>query len=199
MARYIGPKDKLSRREGIDLFGKGSKLTRINIPPGVHGAKTYRSKSQYARQLREKQKAKRIYGVLEKQFKRYISMALKTKGNTGDALLSLLEKRLDNVVYRLNFAPTRPAARQLVSHRHVLVNNKKVNIASYQVAKGDIVTLDSKAIEIPATKKKLSEKNVQIPKWLGRKAVVGTIKREPKADDVLEPISIQDIIEFYSR
>jgi len=199
MARYTGPKDRLSRREGVDLFGKGSRLTRINIPPGVHGMRRARRLSQYGRQLREKQKAKRFYGIMERQFENYVTKALKSKGNTTNRLFSLLERRLDNVVYRLSFAPTRPAARQLVSHRHVLVNGKIVNIPSYQVKVGDVVSLSGKALEIPAIKKTFGEKSVKIPKWLRRKAAAGTIKREPNSDDVNEPISHQDIIEFYSR
>src|SRR3972149_2260831 len=131
MARYTGPKDRLSRREGFDLYGAGAKLTRLTVPPGMHGPRGMGKTSRYGRQLREKQKVKRLYGVLEKQFRKYVDHALKSKGNTGEVLLSLLEKRLDNVVYRLGITPTRSAARQLVSHRHVFVNGKKVNIPSY--------------------------------------------------------------------
>jgi small subunit ribosomal protein S4 len=199
MGRYTGPKDRLSRREGVDLFGKGSKLTRINIKPGVHGAKLSRSQSYYGKQLREKQKVKRIYGIREEQFRRYIDKALKSKGNSTDVLFSLLERRLDNVVYRLHFANTRPAARQLVSHRHVLVNGKKVNIPSYQVEKGDVITLDSKALQIPYVKKTIDEKNVKIPEWLNRKAAVGKVAGLPSFEDVTEPVSAQDVIEFYSK
>jgi small subunit ribosomal protein S4 len=199
MARYTGPKDRLSRREGVDLFGKGTKLTRLNVPPGIHGAKRTRVASQYGRQLREKQKVKRIYGVFERQFRNYIKEAFKSRGNTGESLLSLLERRLDNVVYRLGFAPTRPSARQLVSHRHVLVNAKKVNIPSYRVKVGDTITISAKALEIAPIKKKIEEKNVTIPGWLERKAVVGLVKKEPTASDISEPISLQDIVEFYSR
>ncbi len=199
MGRYTGPKDRLSRREGFDIFGKGSKLTRLNIPPGMHGAKLFVSRSNYGRQLREKQKVKRIYGVREGQFKRYVDVALKTKGNTSDALFSLLERRLDNVVYRLKFAPTRPAARQLVSHRHVLVNGKKLNIPSYQVKVGDTISLSPKAMEIPYLKEIFSEKNVKIPSWLERKGGVGIVKSLPTLDDVTEPVSVQDVIEFYSK
>jgi small subunit ribosomal protein S4 len=200
MARYTGPKDRLSRREGFDLFGKGAKLTRLMVPPGVHGPKgTRRRVSQYGRQLREKQKVKRLYGVLERQFKRYVAEALKSKVNTADKLLSLFERRLDNVVFRLGFAPSRPAARQLVSHRHILVNGKKVNIPSYQVKVGETIGLTSTAIEIPAVKKLLEVKEPKIPDWLQRKAAVGKIKRQPVTDDVPEPISTQDIVEFYSR
>ena len=199
MARYLGPKDRLSRREGFDLFGKGAKLTRLTVPPGVHGPKGVRRQTQYGRQLREKQKAKRFYGVMEKQFKKYVTQALKAKGNTGERLLSLLERRLDNVVFRLGFAPTRPAARQLVSHRQVFVNAKKVNIPSYQVKPGETIGLTAKALEIPAVKKLLAAKDPKIPAWLIRRAAVGKVKKEPTAEDVTEPISTQDIVEFYSR
>ena len=200
MARYTGPKDKLSRREGFDLFSKGGKLTRLTVPPGVHGPKgTRRRVSQYGKQLREKQKTKRLYGVMEKQFRKYVSVALKSKGNTGEALLSLLERRLDNVIFRLGFAPTRPGARQLVSHRHVFVNGKKVNIPSYQVKEGETITLSSKAIEIPAIRALLEVKDPKVPEWLLRKAAAGKIKRKPQREDITEPISEQDIVEFYSR
>jgi len=199
MARYTGPKDRLSRREGFDLFGKGAKLTRLTVPPGVHGPKGLRGPSQYGKQLREKQKVKRLYGVLEKQFRKYITEALKTKGNTGEMLLSILERRLDNVIFRLGFAPSRPAARQLVSHRQVLVNGKRVNIPSYQVAPGETVSLSAKAINNPVVKKMLEDEKYQAPEWLKRKAAVGLIDRKPKVEDLTEPISVQDIIEFYSR
>ena len=199
MARYTGPKDRLSRREGFDLFGKGAKLTRLTVPPGVHGPKGLRGPSQYGKQLREKQKVKRLYGVLEKQFRKYVTEALKTKGNTGEMLLSILERRLDNVIFRLGFAPSRPAARQLVSHRQVLVNGKRVNIPSYQVAPGETVSLSAKAINNPVVKKMLEDEKYQAPEWLKRKAAVGLIDRKPKVEDLTEPISVQDIIEFYSR
>lgn len=199
MARYTGPKDRLSRREGFDLFSKGAKLTRLNVPPGMHGPKGARRSSEYGRQLREKQKVKRLYGVFEKQFKTYVNKASKVKGNTGEALLSLLEKRLDNVVFRLGFSPTRPAARQIVSHRHVLVNGKKVNIPSCQVKIGDTISLDFKGLTIPAVKKTLEEKDRKIPTWLERKAAVGLVKNEPSREDIIEPISEQDIVEYYSR
>jgi len=169
MAKYNGPKDRLSRREGFDLFGKGAKLTRLTVPPGMHGPKGTRMSSQYGRQLREKQKVRRIYGVLERQFKRYIGQALKSRGNTGEVLISTLERRLDNTIYRLGFAPSRPAARQLVGHRHVLVDGEKVNIPSFQVRAGNIITLTTKAMEIPSIKKLLSEEDHKVPSWLARK------------------------------
>lgn len=199
MARYTGPKDRLSRREGFDLFGAGAKLTRLAVPPGVHGPKGTRMLSQYGRQLREKQKVKRLYGVLERQFRRYVEEALKTKGNTGETLLSLLERRLDNVVFRLGFAPTRPGARQLVSHRHVLVNGERVNVPSYQVRAGEAIGLSGKALAIPSIKKVLEEKDRKIPGWLKKKAAVGAVTRDPKMEDIQEPISVQDIVEYYSR
>jgi len=199
MARYTGPKDRLSRRENFDLFGSGSKLTRLSVPPGIHGPRGARRGSQYSRQLREKQKVKRLYGLMERQFKNYIKTASKAKGNTGEMFLSLLERRLDNVLYRLGFAPSRPAARQLVSHRHVLVNGKKLNIPSYSVKIEDTISLSAKAIEIPHIKKLVIEEDYKLPDWLERKAVVGKIVRFPKKDDVSEPISEQDIVEFYSR
>lgn len=199
MARYTGPKDRLSRREGFDLFGKGAKLTRISVPPGVHGPKGTRRQSEFGRQLREKQKAKRFYGVMEKQFRGYVNKALKARGNTGEKLMNLLEKRLDNVVYRLGFSPTRPAARQLVSHRHVLVDGAKVNIPSYQVKLGQTISLTNTAMQVPAVKNLLDIKSPKVPDWLLRKAAVGKIKREPNREDIVEPIVEQDIVEFYSR
>lgn len=199
MAKYVGPKDRLSRREGFDLFGAGTKLTRLNVPPGVHGPKGTRGASQYGKQLREKQKVKRMYGVMEAQFVRYMDEAFKSKGNTGEALLTSLEKRLDNVIYRLGFAPSRPTARQLVSHRHVLVNGKKVNIPSYQVKMGDVVSLDTKALNIPEIKKSMDVKDAKIPEWLDKKAAVGKISKQPSRLDVFEAINEQDIVEFYSR
>ena len=199
MAKYVGPKDRLSRREAFDIFSAGAKLTRLNVPPGVHGPKGVRGSSQYGKQLREKQKVKRLYGVLEKQFRRYVGEALKSKGNTGEALLVSLERRLDNTVYRLGLAPSRPAARQIVSHRHVLVNGKKVNIPSFSLKISDTVSLDSKASNIPEVKKALDQKDIKIPSWLERKAFVGRVSSLPKREDIIEPINEQDIVEFYSR
>ena len=199
MARYTGPKDRLSRREGFDLFGKGAKLTRLTVPPGQHGPKGVRRQTQFGKQLREKQKVKRMYGILEKQFKNYVKAAMASSGNSGEMLISLLERRLDNVIYRLGFASTRPAARQLVSHKHIYVNGKKVNIPSYQVKVNDVVTLDKTAVEIPVIKKLIEIKDVKVPSWLSRKAAAGKIKKLPDREDVSEPISELDIVEFYSR
>lgn len=198
MARYTGPKDRLSRREGFDLFGSGAKLTRIMVPPGQHGPKGVRKRSEFGRQLREKQKTKRIYGVLERQFKRYVARARKVRGNTGETLLTLLERRLDNIVYRLGFAPTRNSARQLVSHGHVKVNGVRVTIPSFEIDIGDTIELSARAAGIPPVAKLLSGKP-SLPDWLERKAIVGKVLRLPTRADIVEPIVEQDIVEFYSR
>lgn len=189
--RYIGPKDRISRREGVDIFGK--KVARLNVPPGVHGPKGLGKRSEFGRQLREKQKAKRIYGVSEKQFSAYVEISQKHKN-----LTQVLERRLDNVVYRLGFAPTRPSARQVVSHRHVLVNGKILNIPSYSVSEDDTVALDAKAQKIAEIRNRL-DSNSPLPTWLERQGAVGRIKRLPIKEDVQEPFSEQEIIEFYSR
>lgn len=206
MARYIGPKNRLSRREGTDLGMKtiGSKahaalLRRLNVPPGQHGRKGRKKPSGYGEQLREKQKAKRIYGVLEKQFRNYFTKALKFKGHTGEALLVQLERRLDNICYRFAFAPTRASARQFVNHGHVLVNNKKVTIPSFQIKPDDVVTLKSKGMEIPAVKKLLTEKNPHIPDWLERKGAAGRMIKIPDRSSIEADINEQLIVEYYSR
>jgi small subunit ribosomal protein S4 len=200
MARYIGPKDRLSRREGFDIFGKGAKLTRLTVTPGMHGPKgARRNLSQYGRQLREKQKVKRFYGVNERQFKNYMKEALGSRGNTSDKLFSFLETRLDNVIMRLGFVRTRPQARQLVSHRHVLVNGKRVNIPSFRVKVGDTVTLSPKALEMPSVAMRLKDKDTEVPGWLKRKAAAGKVARLPRREDVIEPFIEADIVEFYSR
>lgn len=197
--RYTGPRDRLSRRTGADLFGKGSKLTRLTVLPGQHGPKGTRKLSEFGRQLKEKQKARYLYGLSEKQLRGYMTSAQKHKGNTGEAFVQFLERRLDNVIYRLGFAPTRSAARQLVSHKHVMINNKVLNIPSYLVKKDEVITLDNNSREIPEIKKVLARENYNPPSWLERKAVVGKVADYPKRDDITEPYSEQDIVEFYSR
>lgn len=198
MARYTGPKDRLSRREGFDLFGKGAKLTRLTVPPGMHGPRGVGKLSLYGRQLREKQKTKRIYGIIERQFKNYVKRASRSSGNSGEVLLSFLERRLDNVVFRLGLAPTRMSARQLVSHGHIFVDNRRINIPSFEVKKDDIITLTPKAQKMPVIIQTLGEDN-NLPEWLGREGNVGKILRLPKRDDIIEPIAEHSIIEFYSR
>lgn len=206
MARYTGPKNRLARREGVDLGLKtpgshahAALLKRINVPPGQHGPKGGRKLSGYGLQLREKQKAKHMYGVLEKQFRNYFKEALKFPGNTGEALLQNLEKRLDNILYRMNLAPTRTAARQYISHGHVLVNNKKLTIPSYQVKVNDVITYKPKGLEIPAVKKLLEEKNSPVPEWVERKGAVGKFVKVPSRTEIQADINEQLIVEYYSR
>lgn len=206
MARYTGPKNRLARREGIDLGLKtiGSKahaclLKRLNVSPGQHGHKGKRKISGYGQQLREKQKVKHIYGVLERQFRKYFEHAKKWRGNTGEKLLEFLERRLDNVVYRLHFAPTRAGARQLVTHGHVIINNQKVTIPSYQTEANEVISLKQKSFNIPIVKKMLEEKVGLYPEWLERQGPVGKIIRMPVRADITEDISEQLIVEYYSR
>jgi len=209
MARYLGAKCRLCRAAGTKLFLKADRcysskcpLERKGaVPPGQHGQKKKGRVrlSKYGEQLAEKQKIRRIYGVLEKQFRRYFEEALKAKGETGKTLLQLLERRLDNVIYRLGFAPSRSLARQLVRHGHVLVDNKKVNIPSYQVKPGQIISLTPKALKMEAVSKSLEEKERKIPSWLQRKAAIGKINRLPEREDVDFDINEDLIVEFYSR
>ncbi len=206
MARYTGPKNRLSRREGMDLELKtvgshahASLLRRLNVPPGVHGPRGKRKASDYGLQLREKQKVKRMYGVMERQFRKTFERAKKWRGNTGEKLLEFMERRLDNVIYRLGLAPTRALARQLASHGHVLVDGSKVTIPSYLVHAGHIVTLRQQALEIPAVKKLLDDTSINIPKWLRRQGPVGNIVRLPQRGDTMEDINEQLIVEHYSR
>lgn len=206
MARYTGPKNRLSRREGTDLGFKtvgshshASLLKRLNIPPGQHGAKGRRKLSDYGVQLREKQKVKRMYGLLERQFRKYFNHARKWRGNTGEKLLEFLETRLDNTLYRLGLAPTRASARQLISHGHVLVNNKKVTIPSYEVTVNSVITLKPKSLEIAAVKKMIDEKTFTPADWLSRQGPAGKVVRVPVRGDVKEDIHEQFIVEYYSR
>ncbi len=201
MAKYTGPKHRLARREGHNVLEKtsASLARRLNVPPGMHGPKGKGKTSEFGRQLREKQKAKRIYGLLEGQFRRYFDEALKVKGKTGEALLQLLERRLDNVVYRLGFAPSRAMARQLVSHGHILVNGKVVNIPSFRLRVDDVIALGAKAINIPVIKKALDEKEEKIVSFLDRKAAAGKFAKVPLREEIPTEVNEQLIIEFYSR
>lgn len=200
MARYTGPKHRLARREGVNLLDKtsASLLRRLNIPPGVHGAKRRRKLSEFGLQLREKQKAKVTYGLLEHQFKRLVKDVQRKKGETGELLLAMLETRLDNIVYRLGFARSRFAARQLVSHGHVFVNGKRVNIPSYHVQPDDIVSLATKMQHNPHVVKMLEEKKETLP-FVVRKGTSGKVLRLPKREDVELLFDTQLIIEYYSR
>lgn len=206
MARYIGPKNRLSRREGIDLGMKtpgshahAALLRRLNVPPGQHGLKGKRKPSEYAVQLREKQKARYLYGVLERQFRNYYKHAMKVRGNTGEALLQQLERRLDNLVYRLALVPTRAAARQLITHGHVHINNQKMTIPSYQVKTNDVITLTAKGLLVPAVVKLIDEKNPLVPSWLDRKGPVGKLVKIPDRSEIGGDINEQLIVEYYSR
>lgn len=202
MARDLRPKNKKARRAGIDL-GLTTSTTklqrRLNIPPGQHGRKRQKKVSAYGEQLAEKQKLKLMYGVLERQFVGYYKQAAKDKHATGSILIRLLETRLDNTLYRLNLASTRSAARQLITHGHVFVNNKKVSIPSYQVIPGQIMTLSTKALNTPQIKVLLAQKDINIPAWLKRKAAVGKVERLPKREDITIEINEKLIVEYYSR
>lgn len=207
MARYRGPKNRLARREGVDLglhsvgsTGHNQLMKRLKVGPGQHGHKAGRRKSSdYSHQLREKQKVKRMYGVLDRQFKKYFDKATLEVGNTGEALLVTLERRLDNVIYRMGLSATRQGARQMVTHGHVIVDGKKVNIPSFAVRKDQVVTIKQKMLETPLMKKLLGVKDGILPAWLDRKGPVGKIIRMPNRDDIREDINEQLIIEFYSR
>ncbi|MBI2039992.1 30S ribosomal protein S4 [Candidatus Microgenomates bacterium] len=200
MARYTGPKRRLSRREGIPLFAKDTKALERKgaVPPGQHGAKMRRRLSEYGLQLREKQKMKRIYGILERQFGRYFKQASKIKGSTGLALLELLETRLDNVVYRLGFSKSRAEARQLVSHGHIKLDGKKVTIPSLNVREGQTIALFSRLSDNTQVKKSLEDSQT-LPGWLERKATVGKVLRYPQREEMEQSIDEQLIVEYYSR
>lgn len=209
MARYLGPKLKLSRREGIDLNLKSarrsfeSKVKNVGSKPGQHGKVSGARMSDFGAQMREAQKAKRLYGVLERQFRRYFKEAERRTGNTGDNLLGLLESRLDTVVYRMGFGSTRAEARQLVSHGAILVNGKKVNIPSYSVRAGDVISIREKAQKQAriAEALELATTNGSIPAWVevDVKKFEGTFKNVPARDEVAYEINDALIIERYSR
>ena len=169
---------------------------RLNIPPGIHGKKRKRALSEFGQQLREKQKAKEMYGILEKQFKRLVQNVSRQKGDTGELLLGKLETRLDNVIYRLGFAKTRYQARQLVGHGHVTVNGKKNSIPSYQVQEGDIVALTEKMQKKQA---EIAQADHVLLPFLSKEDTIGRLVRLPKREDVEVPFSTQLIIEYYSR
>jgi small subunit ribosomal protein S4 len=207
VARYLGPKAKLSRREGTDLYLKSARRAisdkaKFDSKPGQHGRTSGSRTSDFGLQLREKQKVKRMYGVLERQFRRYFAEAERRKGNTGANLLSLLESRLDNVVYRMGFGSTRAEARQLVSHKAITVNGDVVNIASYLVKAGDIVAVREKSKKqlriIDAVK--LAE-SVGMPAWVAVDAakLEGTFKKVPDRDEFGAEINESLIVELYSR
>ena len=200
MARYTGPKHRLARKEGVNLLDKSSKslMRRLNVPPGIHGKKRKKRLSEYGLQLREKQNAKTTYGLMEKQFKGIVQTVQTKKGDTKELIVSLLETRLDNIVYRLGFAKTRYMARQFVSHGHILVNGKKLTIPSYQVKTGELISLSEKMQKNPRVLEILEEKQEVLP-FLKKQGPAGKLDRMPKIEEVQVPFNLQLIIEYYSR
>ncbi|GAB4450591.1 MAG: 30S ribosomal protein S4 [Bacteroidia bacterium] len=201
MARYTGPKSKIARKFREPIFGPDKALERKNYPPGQHGLAKKRAKiSEYAVQLMEKQKMKYIYGLLERQFKNLFVKASHLPGITGDNLLKLLESRLDNVVYRLGLAPSRAAARQLVSHKHITVNGKIVNIPSYTLKPGDIVGVREKSKSLDIIVNSLATSSNNYP-WLSfdRQTMTGTFINRPERNQIPENIKEQLVVELYSK
>ena len=201
MGRYIGPKSKISRRFGEPIFGPDKVLEKRPNPPGVHGAKRRRKISDYGTQLREKQKAKYIYGMREEQFRRFYEVARSKQGNTGDILLQMCESRLDNLVFRLGLAPTRPAARQLVSHRHVELDGKIVNIPSAQVKPGQKISIRERDRNMKVVVETLMHPTNGPYDWLSfdEPTKTGVYLRQPEPAEVPESIDVQSIVELYSR
>lgn len=201
MARYRGPKQKVARRFREPIFGPSSALERKPYGPGQHGRSRYSRKSEYAIQLDEKQKAKYTYGLLEKQFRNLYEKANRQEGVTGEVLLQLLESRLDNVVFRMGFARTRRQARQLVSHKHIVVNGQVVNIPSYQVRSGDVVTIRPKSRDLDLITETLQSYSTSKYKWLetDKKTKTGKFLNVPVMEEIPENINVQLIIELYSK
>ena len=207
MARYIGPKAKLSRREGTDLFLKSARRPladkcKLDSKPGQHGRTSGARTSDYGNQLREKQKVKRMYGVLERQFRRFFAEADRRKGNTGEMLLSLLESRLDNVVYRMGFGSTRSEARQLVSHKAILLNGSVANIPSMQIKPGDIIAIHEKAKKQSRVQEALTlAQQIGPASWVAvdTTKLEGTFKKIPDRDELSSDINESLIVELYSR
>ncbi|MBI9061544.1 MAG: 30S ribosomal protein S4 [Marinilabiliaceae bacterium] len=201
MARYIGPKTRIARKFGEAIYGPDKNFERRNFPPGQHGANRRRKTSEYGLQLKEKQKAKYTYGVLEKQFRNLFSKASRSKGITGEELLGLLESRLDNVVYRLGIAPTRAAARQLVSHRHITVDGGIVNIASFQAKPGMLISVREKSKSLEVITSSLTNTSVHKYSWLewDQNTLTGKFLTMPERTDIPENIKEQLIVELYSK
>jgi small subunit ribosomal protein S4 len=205
--RYIGPKNRIARREGVDLELKtlGSKsharlLKKLGVPPGQHGLRKRRKVSERGTQLREKQKLRYMFGITETQLKNYFKKASMKKGNTALYLSHSLESRFDNIVFHLGFAPTRAAARQLITHGHMIVNKKRLSIPSYQVKVGDEISFsDVKTTKIPYIETSIDNKDVILPSWLEKKATVGKLLKEPTQEVIEKLINLRLIIEYYSR
>ena len=201
MARYTGPKTKIARKFGEAIYGPDKVLAKKNYPPGQHGLNRRRKTSEYGLQLKEKQKAKYTYGVLERQFRNLFDKASRKKGITGEVLLQMLECRLDNIVYRLGMAPSRPAARQLVLHKHVTVNGKVVNIPSYNVVPGDVVAVREKSKSLEVIVDALAGFNHSKYAWIEWDESIkgGKLLHIPAREDIPEPIKEQLIVELYSK
>lgn len=201
MARYTGPKNKINRKFGEPILGSGKNLSKNSNPPGMHGGNRRRKAlSEYGVQLKEKQKAKYTYMVLERQFRNTYAEASRLKGATGDNLMQLLESRLDNTVYRMGLGPTRPAARQLVSHKHILVNGNSVNIPSYQVKPGDVIELKAKS-KVNESVIGLTRGKNPATNWIdyNEKEYKGTFLAAPERENIPENINVQLIVELYSK
>jgi small subunit ribosomal protein S4 len=201
MARYIGPKTKIARKFGDPIYGPDKSYDKKNYPPGQHGANKKRKKSsEYGIQLREKQKAKYTYGVLERQFANLFDKAQRSKGVTGEVLLQLLESRLDNVVYRLGLSPSRSGARQLVSHRHITVNGQVVNVPSVSVRPGDVVGVREKSKSLEVIHNSLGSRRINVS-WLewDTATLAGKLINRPERDQIPETIKEQLIVELYSK
>ncbi len=202
MARYTGPRTRISRRFGVPIFGPSKYLERKNYGPGVHGPKSRRKHTDYALGLIEKQKLRYYYGLMERQFRSVYERALKKRGVTGETMLQILETRLDNIVYSLGFASTRPAARQMVSHGHLKVNGRKVSIPSYALKVNDVIE-----VHVSNVSRQLAAKNAElstnrpVPEWLAlnKEALRGTLVRIPSRDEIQPIGNEQAVVEFYSR
>ncbi|HOO95425.1 MAG TPA: 30S ribosomal protein S4 [Proteiniphilum sp.] len=201
MARYTGPKSKIARKFGEPIFGPDKVLSKKNYPPGQHGNSRRRKTSEYGIQLREKQRAKYTYGVLEKQFRLTFDRAARSRGITGEVLLQLLESRLDNVVFRLGIAPTRAAARQMVTHRHIVVNGKVLNIPSYTVKPGEVVGVREKSKSMLVVTNSLAGFNHSKYPWMewDKATMSGKMLHVPERADIPESIKEQLIVELYSK
>lgn len=202
MARYTGPRTRISRRFGIPIFGATKYLDRRNYPPGTHGPKSRRKLSDYAVGLLEKQKLRYFYGLMEKQFRAVYHRALRQRGVTGVIMLQILETRLDNVVYQLGFANTRPAARQMVAHGHIQVNGRKVSIPSYALKVNDVVEVqDNSVARQMATRYFELSTSRAVPDWvsLNRDAFRGVVMRVPTREEIQPIANEQAVVEFYSR
>ncbi len=205
--RYTGPRNKVARREGVDLElktagtkGHASLLRRLAVTPGQHGAKRKRKQSERGKQLRQKQKLRFMFGVAEHKLKSYFKAAVATPGNTGTNLGRVLEMRLDNVIFRAGLTPTRASARQLVNHAHVMVNGRKMSIASHRVHVGDVIAFaKTDTLKIPYVEAAIANTTRIIPDWLEKKAASIKVVAEPTSEDIEKQVDMRSVIEYYSR